>query len=206
MALRLFAVALVEGLHGEAPSPGTELVAVRDLAAIVEAAPYLMTLPDEDALAKHLDVVSSAFARGATVLPAPVNTVFRERHALQQWLEIHYVALSDALAFVEDRAEARVHVARINGAREMHAAHDVPSLATECFRALRRQSVASLPLRTTDPSSNEASSAFLVERGLWKEFEALAAVAGEQSQVEGIEVVVTGPWPPYDFVRIHFGG
>ncbi|HYD53369.1 MAG TPA: GvpL/GvpF family gas vesicle protein [Gemmatimonadaceae bacterium] len=205
MALRLFAVALLDGLHGESPAPRTQLVAVRDVAAVVEEAPYLLAMPDEPLLERHRTVVHEVFARSTAVLPVPAGTLFRERAALQQWLELHYVALSDALAFVEDRAEARVHVTRADGrAEDQDAGTDIAEAAAECFRALRRQSVATLPLRREHMTGIAISSAFLVDRALWKEF--ASAADAERDRHAGLDVSVTGPWPPWDFVRITFGG
>jgi hypothetical protein len=72
------------------------------------------------------------------------------------------------------------------------------------MRLLRRQAVAGLPLRTDDQTGRVLSSAFLVEREGWKDFAgAVRRVAADHS---GFRVELTGPWPPYDFVRIEFGG
>jgi hypothetical protein len=52
--------------------------------------------------------------------------------------------------------------------------------------------------------ADEASASFLVDRSRWRAF--ADAVAGEQHRDLEIEVRLTGPWPPYDFVRLQFGG
>jgi hypothetical protein len=204
MALRLYAVTFLEGLAPVAVD-GTAIVPVRDLAAVVEEAPYVMSLPDDEALARHHEVTSATLARAGAVLPAPAGTVFRSVESLRQWLELHYVALNDALAYVEDRVEARIHVARADASEaEREAGTDLAAASTEIFRVLRRQAVASFALRTEHVTGLALTSAFLVERELWKEFTALARTEGERQ--EGIDLSITGPWPPYDFVRIHFGG
>lgn len=205
MGLRLFGIALIDGLHGESPAARTQLVSVRDLAAVVEEAPFQFATPDEALAARHHEVVTDVFTHSAALLPAPLGTIFRDERALQQWLELHYVAINDALGFVEDRVEGRVHVRRaegVPGERDMGA--DVAATAAECFRAFRRQAVVSIPLRSEHLTGIAISSAFLVERTLWKEFSSL--VDEERDRHAGLEVSVTGPWPPYDFVRINFGG
>ena len=204
MAQRLFAIALLDALHGDSPAPETAVVSVRDLAAVVQEAPWVMTPPDEDALERHHAVVEAVFTRAGAVLPTPAGTVFRDGGTLRQWLELHYVALTDALAFVEDRAEARVHVQRASGPEdEREAGSDLAALAADCFRTLRRRAVASLPLRTEHVTGVALTSAFLVDRSAWASFESLARE--EHGRHAGLEVTVTGPWPAYDFVRIHFG-
>jgi len=81
---------------------------------------------------------------------------------------------------------------------------DLAAAAADCMRALRRQAVAGLPLRTEHLTGIVLSSAFLVERETWNDFS--AAVRRLDSQHSRFRVELTGPWPPYDFVRIEFGG
>jgi hypothetical protein len=50
----------------------------------------------------------------------------------------------------------------------------------------------------------DISASFLVDRIRWVEF--TTSVAESASESDGISVAVTGPWPPYDFVRLQFGG
>lgn len=50
----------------------------------------------------------------------------------------------------------------------------------------------------------DVSASFLVERSRWREF--ADAVAVEARPASEIEIVLSGPWPPYDFVRFEFGG
>ena len=48
------------------------------------------------------------------------------------------------------------------------------------------------------------ASAFLVERELWREF--TKGVEEVQASDSQLRVESSGPWPPYDFVRIELGG
>jgi Gas vesicle synthesis protein GvpL/GvpF len=50
----------------------------------------------------------------------------------------------------------------------------------------------------------DISASFLVDRSRWREF--ADAVAGEARRASGLELALSGPWPPYDFVRLEFGG
>lgn len=203
MALRLHALVFSEGFPNGV-IPGASLVPFRDLGAVVAEAPYELVLPDEAILERQREVVEAVARRGA-VLPAPPGTVFRSRQALEQWIELHYVALSDALAFVDDRVGARVHVRRADAPRdEREAGADLAAVAAECFRVLRRQAVASVQLRSEHATGIAVSSAFLVERELWGEFK--SAVEEEQERSPSLEITLTGPWPPYDFVRMQLGG
>jgi hypothetical protein len=204
MALRLYGITPVDDHGAEPPPTGIRMVSFRDLAAVVAEAPYAPVPADDATIVAHRDVVETLFS-GRTLVPAPPGVTFRALQALQRWMELHYVALSDALAYLDDRAGARVHIVRADGSHgAADAGTDLAVAAAECMRVLRRQAVAGLPLRTEHLTGLVLSSAFLVERDGWKDFAgAVRRVAADHS---GFRVELTGPWPPYDFVRIDFGG
>lgn len=52
--------------------------------------------------------------------------------------------------------------------------------------------------------ASDISASFLVERSRWREF--ADTVAAEKRRMPGLEIALSGPWPPYDFVRLEFGG
>ena len=203
MALRLYGITVHDG-HGEVKTAdGTELLPFRELAAVVGPGDYTAPTPSGEAIDQHRAVVGSVFST-APILPAPVGTVFRSRDTLTRWLELHYVTLNDALNFVEDREEARVHIRRMRGkADERDAGADVAAAAAESFRVLRRYAVTSVPLKTEHLTGIVLSACFLVERELWGDF--VAAVEEQRLKNPGLAFDLSGPWPPYDFVRMQFG-
>ena len=203
-ALRLYGITDVEH-HAEAkPLDGTELLHVRDLAAVVSPADYSSNPPTGEVIEQYRRVVDDVFGR-APVLPAPVGTVFRSRDTLTRWLELHYVTLSEALGFVEDRAVARVHVGRELGrASERDTGSDIAAVAADSLRSLRRQAVVAVPLKSEQLTGIVLSSAFLVDKELWDDF--VAAVDDQRNRNPGLTLELTGPWPPFDFVRMQFGG
>jgi hypothetical protein len=106
---------------------------------------------------------------------------------------------------VEDRVVARVHIVRADGKPgELEAGSDLAAAAAESFRALRRSAVAAVPLRLEEVTGLMLSASFLVERDLWNEFQ--RAVAEQHDAHHLLRFDVTGPWAPYDFVRMQFGG
>lgn len=204
MAVRLYGITPVDDHGAEAPPATIRTVNFRDLAAVVADVAYAPVPADDAAIASHREVVETLFT-GRSLLPTPPGVTFRTPQALQRWMEIHYVALSDALAYIDDRAGARVHIVRADGSHAApDAGTDLAAAAAECMRVLRRQAVAGLPLRTEHLTGLVLSSAFLVERDSWKDFSAVVRrLAADHT---GFRVELTGPWPPYDFVRIEFGG
>jgi len=204
MAVRLYGLTTSDD-HGAGSLPAAvQAVGRRDLVAVVGEAQFVPTTADGPTIVAHHEVVESLFA-GRTLLPAPPAVTFRNVDALKRWMELHYVALSDAVAYVEDRAAARVHILRADRSPAApDSGTDLAAAAAECMRVLRRQAVAGLPLRTEHLTGIVLSSAFLVERELWKDF--TGAVRRLGSEHSRFRVELTGPWPPYDFVRIEFGG
>jgi hypothetical protein len=119
-------------------------------------------------------------------------------------MELHYVSLSDALAWLEGRQAARVHITRAqarNGDRE--AGSDLAAIGAEVTRSLRRHAVSTVPLRSEEVTGIVLTAAYLVERELWSEF--ADAVETEAENHPLVKIELTGPWPPYDFVRLQFG-
>ena len=203
MALRVYGVIMQDGQGPLKLPDGVRLHTLRDLAALIEDGDYAgRTLGDEE-MTRHFAVVEGIFGQDA-VLPTPVGTVFRSIDVLQRWMELHYVALSDALAWVENRVAARVHIARgEDPTAERESNSDLTVIAGEVARSLRRRAVASVPLRHEEDSGMLLSSAFLVEEELWREFD--DAIADERERHPALRIEITGPWPPYDFVRLQFG-
>jgi hypothetical protein len=202
-ALRLYGITLHD-THTAASTDGVELITFRDLEAVVGPAPYTAEPPTGEAIDQFRRVVEGVFT-SRSVLPAPVGTVFRSRETLLRWLELHYVALSDALSFVDDRAVARVHLRRQTGPEDAkESGADIAAVAAEVFRALRRQSVAAVPLTTEHLTGIVLSSSFLVEKELWNDF--TGSVDEQRSKNPTLQFDVSGPWPPFDFVRMQFGG
>ena len=202
-ALELFGVTFSDAAGSGAAVPDTELVVVRDLAAITARRPYTAVEPTEDR-ARAAGTAVGEYAKRAAVVPAPLGVVFRSRQAVTRWMELHYVALSDALSFVDARVVGRVHVWRPGDAAERETGSDLAATAADVLRDLRRSAVATVPLRTEELTGIVLSAAFLVEQELWKEF--ASKVSDQGSRVHDLRLELTGPWPPYDFVHMEFGG
>jgi hypothetical protein len=202
VALNLYGVTFSEGHEPQPTTPSAELVAVRDLAAICGQAEYTVIQPTPERVAEYTEIVS-AFAQRGPVLPAPVGVVFRQKDSVQRWLELHYVALSDALSFVDNRVVGRVHVWRPGPPEDRETGSDLAAVAAESLRVLRRSAVTTVPLRMEKVTGIVLSAAFLVEQDLWKEFSSEVEAQGRNAP--NLRFELTGPWPPYDFVQMQLG-
>jgi Gas vesicle synthesis protein GvpL/GvpF len=213
-------IALAAHLHAR-------LETFQELAAVVAEQPSAGS-PPPAAVEAHREIVASVFAH-STILPAPPGIVFRSLAVLHRWLELHHAALLDGLAYIEGRAEARVHIRRAPVNALEHAApapvlapvaapvanrdRDAAALdcvAAEIFYELGREqpawvgspSVPGAGSRTRD--DGDVSASFLVDRSRWRAF--VDAVVIQRQRAPELDIRLTGPWPPYDFVRLQFGG
>jgi hypothetical protein len=160
----------------------------------------------------HSAAIVAIFAQ-RPIVPVPPGVIFRRRDTLIAWLELHYAALRDALRYVDGRVEARVHVRCVpehegdNGSAAttsgpFRRADDVDGGTQSALEELGHSVVAWTMSGPRD--ARAASASFLVERSHWREFADMVAAEGQRQA--GLDIQLTGPWPPYDFVRLQFGG
>ena len=205
VALRLYGVAAVESGHAMSLAEGTTLVHYRALAAIVEPSAYTVSKLEEPEMSKYLAVLEEAQAHSA-VLPAPPGTVFQSQPTLTRWLELHYFTLTEALAVIDGHAAARVSVTT-QGKQADDARKSFAAMAAESLRLLRGQAAATVTLPRADGDEEDgvlARASFLVDTQRWQAFK--DTVSKEAQRQGSLDFEVTGPWPPYDFVRMQFGG
>jgi hypothetical protein len=209
--LSLYGVALVSRGDGGALAREATVIRVRDRGALVRSAPYVCAECTPGELETYRRVIDAAFLAGA-ILPAPCGTVFRSADQVRQWLEQNYIALSEGIHFVAGRCEARVHISRKGAPPPLQAPSEPPAagqpddfttVATDCFRLLRRGAVAAVPVRHPSGDEGVLSGAFLLEHGRWADF--AEQVREQARRYEQLTFEQTGPWPPYDFVRMDFG-
>lgn len=200
--LLLYGVALLDGVESNSLAADTSLVTVRDLGAITAPAEYQRQDPDDRDLERH-GIVLGTVAERQAVAPAPVGTVFRDRAALVRWLELHYHALHESLAYLDGRTVARVHIVKRDPSSTIDGAA-LAARAGDVLKNLRVQAAAMVPLKPEQLTGIVLSGAFLVEREKWGAFS--GAVGGAGSAHADLDIRMTGPWPPYDFVRLDLGG
>jgi hypothetical protein len=206
-AVQLYGIISLDVSGTTSPVRGVNVIAFRDLGALVADTAYAAPSPSAPNISEYRRVVEGAFAR-QTIVPAPFGAVFRGRDSLMRWLELHYFTLIEAVGFVADRAMARVTVGYgeepANTSAMAIDADVLDKAADESFRILRRHAVASLVMSNDAGSAApSARAAFLIERERWDVFNGI--VHEEQKRLREMQVECTGPWPPYDFVRMQFG-
>lgn len=205
-SLLLYGVAAVESGSTTSLAEGTSLVHYRALAAVVEPTPYSVAVVNEEAMEKYVRVLEDVH-RHSAVLPAPPGTVFQSPSTLTRWLELHYFTLTEALAVVEGHAAARVSITADSKWDGGDSQKSFAALAADSLRLLRSQAAATVTLPRADSDEQNgvvARASFLVDSQRWESFK--DSVFKEAKRQPALEFSVTGPWPPYDFVRMQFGG
>jgi hypothetical protein len=189
----LYLYGIVRSRNWRSGTDGEGLIKVRyrDLEALVRPVPFEVPDLDDAGVKEHQRLVEASMRRG-TVLPAPFGLVFRGRRAVIRFLEDQYIVLDEGLAFLDGHGELRLHIA---GDVEDDGLRD---LATHLYSEMRRFARAAIPLR--GGPNHLMSAAFLVERGAWIEFVERSDDLGMEHR--DLTFDVTGPWPPYDFVRM----
>jgi len=176
------------------PKLGSRLVLHDDVAALVAPAPPHGA--DDDPLhvtARHWEVHRALLA--GDVVPAPAGVVFAGDPEVAAFLAESYTTLRSALARVRGRWEYRLHVSLADAAFPESRALD---LATHMYAELRRLARAAVPFPRESP--RVLSAAFLVERGA---SDAFRDRVDQLSMLNSaLELDLTGPWPPYDFVAM----
>jgi hypothetical protein len=209
--LRLYGVAAIDSATVSSLAEGTSLVPFRMLAAVVCPAKYSRVTLDEKEMNEYTRVLEEVQSNAA-VLPAPPGTTFRNREAIARWLELHYFTLTQALGLVEGHGEARVLVTKSLNADPDDASpaeikeitKKLAAIASDSMRVLRNQAAATISLPVSDEDTTVvAHASFLVDMERWGLFSELVAKE-DQRQIE-LDFRLSGPWPPYDFVRMEFG-
>jgi hypothetical protein len=204
-ALRMYGVAAAESGHTDSLAEGTTLTHYRALAAVVEPSTYSIANLDEADMANYLRIVEEVHSH-TPVLPAPPGTVFQSASTLTRWLELHYFTLTEALSVIEGHAAARVSIT-MQGKHETETQKSLSALAADSLRLLRSQAAATVTLPRADQDEEDgvvARASFLIDTQRWQAF--TDTVSKESQRQSALDFHITGPWPPYDFVRMQFGG
>ena len=210
--LRLYGVAAFDSAHHQPLAEGTSLVHFRAIAGIVAPAKYHRETTGEHETSDYTRVLEEVQAI-TTVLPAPQGTVFKGRDNLSRWLELHYFTLTQALSSIEGHGQARLTITKTAGIDAADASpgelkessKQLLATAAQSMRVLRGQAAATVSLPVPEDDTHiVAHASFLVDLEQWAVFNDL--VRREDTRHTSLDFHLSGPWPPYDFVRMQFGG
>lgn len=210
--LRLFGVAAFDSGINQPLAEGTTSVQFRAIAGVVAPSKYTRVMLDQKELGEYTRILEEVQANTA-VLPAPPGTVFKTRENLARWLELHYFTLTQALSSIEGHGQARLSITKTKGidaenataAELKESSKQLLATASQSMRVLRGQAAATVSIPVNEQDTQVvANASFLVDLDKWDVFADL--VQKEDMRHASLDFCLTGPWPPYDFVRMQFGG
>lgn len=193
--LYLYGVVRARGWRGfERRSAEIQRVRYRDIEALVRPTTFQLPGSATEDIELHQKVVENVMRR-TTILPAPFGVVFKGKRPLIRVLQEQYLVFDEGLSLLDGHWELRLHVsAAAVGEVEDALSDEAMTIYTE----LRRFARAAVPF----PSQGKRvmSAAFLVDRTSWVEF--IERIEDFGSHHAALTFDITGPWPPYDFVRV----
>ncbi len=169
-------------------------VRYRDLEALVRDVPFVLPTDNTRSVDEHQRIVEMVMRR-TTILPAPFGIVFKGRRQLIKVLQEQYLVLDEGLSLLDGHWELRLHIA---AEAVGEAENELGDVAMNIYAELRHYARAAVPF--PKEGKRLVSCAFLVDRTTWVEF--IERIEDFNTQHPGLTFDVTGPWPPYDFVRI----
>jgi S-methylmethionine-dependent homocysteine/selenocysteine methylase len=154
---------------------------------------------EHDMLLKALDRVRGHTEWGLKVLADPRRLVAA--------IHEHGAGSSGTFGARQETSSGRAFFARkkLESAAQEEAQARAQAAAQQAHDRLRRKAAAATLLPPQHPELSKRSGhmvlngAYLVHRSRVEEFTAAARELGEQHRGEGLELELSGPWPPYNF-------
>ena len=174
------------------------MVGAGDLAAVVSAASPASDSPDE--LRRHGRIVAGLLRRSSLV-PVPLGVVATDEEAVREFLEARRVPLREALDYLEDAYELRLHLSARGGPGS--AGDELRTVAHHVYEQLQRQARAARIL-TEGAGERILSAAFLIQRDEWIRF--VEQITDWEGRYPAVRMDVTGPWAAWDFVHVMTAG
>jgi hypothetical protein len=166
-----------------------------DIAAVVSNAPFKEYKPTKENAYTHMQVLTLVM-REHTVLPMAFGMVFKNEEILRRVIEKARNDLRKALNEIEGKVEFGVKVVRPKGVE-----FDEDAFASEIGELRKLAVQAKLGKRYS--KSLILNAYYLITKD---NIEAFLKKAEElQEKFKQLKIQVTGPWPPYNFVKIKIG-
>ncbi len=199
----------LDGLRGLDDAP-VEGISVGDLEAIVSRCERASVEATEDALLRH-DAVCSALMAEGTVAPARFGSAFADEEGVRREIEARREELGAILERLGERVELGVRVLRAASSGRKAQPSGSGSAYLRARLAERQEALAAAEQveerlgrlaaahrsRVLETPELLLSASYLVERDAVEAFR--AAVEQLDRARPDLDLVCTGPWPPYSF-------
>lgn len=178
------------------------LIEEGELAAVVSPAGHGGALADDPAseqeIQNHGRLVARLLRR-SSVVPIPLGLTAEGEGGVKAFLARQRVSLLEALDYLEDAYELRLH---LSAGESSDAENRLRAVAHHIYEQLQRQA-RSARILTESGGDRILSAAFLIPRGEWIRF--VEQVADWEERYPSLRLDVTGPWAAWDFVHVLAG-
>ena len=150
---------------------------------------------DPYVLRRHGRIVARLLRR-SSIVPLPLGFVARDEDVVRVFLEGQRVPLLEALEYLEDGYELRLHLsARTAG----HSEDQLRTVAHHVYEPRQHQARAAR-LLSEGGRERLLSAAFLIPRSEWIRF--VEQVSDGEGRYPAGRMDVTGPWAAWDFIPV----
>jgi len=225
-----------EGISGISDDTSVRLLSCGALTALVSATPDPKFSPDaiktsmadsdwlKEQVRRHADVLAEAQSV-QTIIPLRFGCVMPNPSKVKKFIDAREESLMDALTRLHNRSEfsVRVHFEDVStddelsgvpsgvadflrkAASDVEHAPNADGIADRIHSHLSRFSGEAMrnPVLDSDMILN---ATYLITMASEEEFRAEVRKLSSEFHALGIQIEVSGPWPPYHFVDIDFGG
>jgi len=181
----------LDTLGRRADTPAFDLVTDREIAAVVTPEPKAA---GDGSLKNHERVVSSLLRR-SSVVPMPFGLTAPDTAAVLAFLRQERIPLLEALEYLEDIYEVRLHVSAPGLTGDAAALRETGATIFSEARAGARGA-----RLLAEREGSVLDAAFLIRRGEWIHF--VERLTDWERRIDGLQVDLTGPWPAWDFVKL----
>lgn len=172
----------------------------KDISAVVNDTPLTEYQPSEENIKIHNEVVNRVM-KECTLIPMAFGMAFKDKNVLLSVLEKSYDAIKKTLELLENKVELGLKIILSKELMEQLDDERKNQLSNYVFESIKKNAVESANGKLFSERLL-LNASFLVEKDKVEEF------SKEIDKIEKMlapKIQYTGPWPPYNFVKINIG-
>lgn len=188
------------GNNGIANSNEVYTIPYKDISAVVSDSPIIEYQSTEENMKSHSEVIN-AVMKEHSVIPMAFGMVFKDKEVLLSVLEKSYDVIKKTLALLDNKVELGIKIILNKELMELLDDDKRNQFASYVYESLKGKAVESVNGNLfSDRLLLNAS--FLVEKNKIEEF---SKEIDKMGKMLTPKIQYTGPWPPYNFVKINIG-
>jgi len=172
----------------------------KEMSAVVSDTALTDYQPTEENIKAHNEVVNLVM-KEYTVIPMTFGMGFRDKKVLLSVLEKSYDVIKKTLKLFDNKVELGIKIVLGKELMELLDGERRSLLASHIFESLKRRAVESVNGKLFSKRLL-LNASFLVEKDKVDEF---SKEVEKAKKMIAPKVQYTGPWPPYNFVKIKIG-